>query len=59
MRRTLLVTWGVLLWPAVAAGWSLMVEQGKIGMALPDIRTGGWEVTGSKANVLPSITGSD
>ena len=58
MRRTLLVTWGVLLWPAVAAGWSLMVEQGKIGMALPDIRTGGWEVTGSKANVLPSITAS-
>lgn len=58
MRRTLLVTWGVLLWPAVAAGWSMMVEQGKIGMALPDIRTGGWEVTGSKANVLPSITAS-
>lgn len=48
----------VLLWPVAAIGWSLEVEQGRIGMALPDIHAGGWEVTGSKADVLPSITAS-
>ncbi|MBC7185183.1 MAG: hypothetical protein H5U30_16625, partial [Marinobacter sp.] len=48
----------VSLWPAAAIGWSLEVEQGRIGMALPDIHSGGWAVTGSKADVLPSITAS-
>jgi hypothetical protein len=47
--------WIVFFWPAVANAWSLVVEQGKIGTTLPDIRTGSWEVTGSQADVLPSI----
>ncbi len=58
IRRVLLVGSIVLAWPAVATGWSLVVEQGKIGMALPDINTGGWEVTGSKADVMSSVTAS-
>ncbi|KMQ75085.1 Dicarboxylate transport [Marinobacter subterrani] len=56
MRRALMT--GLLLCPLMAAGWSLVVEQGDIGMALPDIHTAGWEVTGSKADVQPSITAS-
>lgn len=58
MRQLLIAGWVGLLWPINAGAWSLVVEQGKVGMALPDIRAGGWEVTGSVANVLPSITAS-
>ncbi len=60
IRQILLAAgWLVLAWPVVAAAWSLAVEQGKIGMALPDIRSGGWEVTGSHAELGPSLTAGD
>ncbi|WP_372998866.1 YdbH domain-containing protein [Marinobacter sp.] len=56
-RRYLLAgSWLLLAWPASVAGWSLAVEQGKIGMNLPDSRSGGWEITGSRADVRPSVT---
>ena len=58
MQRMPFVGWIILLWPALATGWSLVVEQGKIDLALPDIRTGDWEVTGNQADVLPAITAS-
>ena len=46
----------LLAWPLVAAGWSFALEQGSVGMALPDIRSGGWEITGSQADIRPSVT---
>lgn len=58
IRRVRLVGWIALALPAVAAGWSLVVGQGKVGMALPDIHHGGWEVTGSQADVMPSVNAS-
>ncbi|MDY6841103.1 MAG: YdbH domain-containing protein [Pseudomonadota bacterium] len=46
----------LVAWPLVVAGWSFAIEQGSMGMALPDIRSGGWEVTGSQADIRPSVT---
>lgn len=43
-------------WPLAVAGWSFAIEQGSLGMALPDVRSGGWEVTGSQADIRPSVT---
>jgi len=55
LRLLFIVGWMVFFWPAVAVGWSLVIGQGKIGTTLPDILIGSWELTGSKADVLPSI----
>jgi len=46
----------LVAWPLAVAGWSFAIEQGSMGMALPDIRSGGWEVTGSQADIRPSVT---
>ena len=46
----------LLAWPLAVAGWSFAIERSSVGMALPDIRSGGWEVTGSRAEVRPSVT---
>ena len=56
--RGLLWAGGMALvaWPLAVAGWSFAIEQSSVGMALPDIRSGGWEVTGSRADVRPSVT---
>jgi hypothetical protein len=59
LRKLLVAAWLGLLWPTAASAWSLVVEQGRVGLALPDIRTGGWEVTGSQADVLPAINASE
>ena len=58
IRQLLVAAWLLLLWPAAAGAWSLVVEQGNIDLALPDIRTGDWEVTGNQADVLPAMTAS-
>ena len=58
LRSLLVVGWVGMLWPAAGGAWSLVVEQGRIDLALPDIRTGDWEVTGNQADVLPAITAS-
>ncbi|SNC75940.1 Dicarboxylate transport [Marinobacter sp. es.048] len=56
--RGLLWAGGLTLvaWPLAVAGWSFAIEQSSLGMALPDIRSGGWEVTGSQADIRPSVT---
>ncbi|EON91623.1 hypothetical protein MARLIPOL_12964 [Marinobacter lipolyticus SM19] len=41
--------------PVVAAGWSLMVQQGRIGLTLPDIHSGGSVVTGIRADVVTAV----
>ncbi|TYC59569.1 hypothetical protein FMN52_07085 [Marinobacter sp. BW6] len=46
----------LVAWPLAVAGWTFAVEQGSISMALPDIRSGGWEVTGNQADIRPSVT---
>jgi len=46
----------LLAWPMAVAGWSFAIERGSMGMALPDIQSGGWEVTGSQADIRPSVT---
>lgn len=46
----------LLAWPLAVAGWSFAIEQSSMGMALPDIRSGGWEITGSQADIRPSVT---
>lgn len=43
-------------WPLAVAGWSFAIEQSSLGVALPDIRSGGWEVRGSQADIRPSVT---
>ncbi|WP_323133338.1 YdbH domain-containing protein [Marinobacter sp. F3R08] len=55
-RRLLPVVCLFWVWPLAAAGWSFAIEQSSMGMALPDIRSGGWEVSGSHANIRPSVT---
>lgn len=47
-----------LAWPPLVAGWSLAIEQSTVGMALPDIHAGAWQITGSRASVSPSVTAS-
>jgi len=58
ISRGLLWAAGVAMvaWPLAVAGWSFAIEQSSVGMALPDIRSGGWEVTGSQADIRPSVT---
>ncbi len=46
----------MVAWPLAVAGWSFAIEEGSMGMALPDIQSGGWEVTGSQADIRPSVT---
>lgn len=45
--------------PAFAAGWSLMLQQGQIGLTLPDIHSGGWAVTGIRADVVTAVEADD
>jgi len=40
---------------AFAMDWSLLLQQGRIGVALPDIETGGWSVTGISAELVNSV----
>ncbi|OJT01517.1 hypothetical protein BEE62_12365 [Marinobacter nauticus] len=40
---------------ASAMDWSLLLQQGRIGVALPDIETGGWSVTGISAELVNSV----
>lgn len=44
--------------PVHGSGWSLILQQGEIGLALPDIHTGDWSVTGIHADVVNSIEAS-
>lgn len=49
---------GVLLLacPLAVAGWSLAIKESSIGLVLPDIRSGPWLITGSRAEVRPSVS---
>ena len=55
--RPLMVLLACLLFvpSAFAMGWSLLLQQGRIGVALPDIETGDWSVTGIRADVVNSV----
>lgn len=40
---------------AFSMDWSLLLQQGRIGVALPDIETEDWRVTGIRAEVVNSV----
>ncbi|MEC7377366.1 MAG: YdbH domain-containing protein [Pseudomonadota bacterium] len=42
--------------PLAVRGWSFAIEQSSVEVALPDIRSGGWEITGNRADIRPSVT---
>lgn len=42
--------------PLAVRGWSLAIEQSSVGVVLPDIRSGGWEITGNRADIRPTVT---
>lgn len=50
-----LVVFALTAQPAFAAGWSLILQQGQIGLTLPDIHSGGWAVTGIRADVVTAV----
>ncbi|WP_407001993.1 YdbH domain-containing protein [Marinobacter sp. HN1S83] len=50
-----LVLFALTAQPAFGAGWSLMLQQGQIGLTLPDIHSGGWAVTGIRADVVTAV----
>ncbi|MCG2582093.1 MAG: YdbH domain-containing protein [Marinobacter sp.] len=50
-----LVVFALTAQPAFAAGWSLILQQGQIGLTLPDIHSGGWAVTGIRADVITAV----
>ncbi len=54
-RMAVLVVIALTAQPVFAAGWSLMLQQGQIGLALPDIHSGGWAVTGIRADVVTAV----
>lgn len=54
-RLAVLVVFALAVQPVFAAGWSLMLQQGRIGLALPDILSGGWAVTGVRADVVTRV----
>ncbi|MEX2476707.1 YdbH domain-containing protein [Marinobacter sp.] len=43
----------------VAAAWSLVLQQGQIGLTLPDVREGLWEVAGNRADVDTAVSVKD
>lgn len=53
-----LLACALVVQPAHGAGWSLILQQGELGLALPDIHVGDWSVTGIHADVVNSIEAS-
>lgn len=45
-----------MTWPLGVVGWTFAIQQSNVGLALPDIRAGAWEITGSRADIRPSVT---
>ncbi|KPQ29699.1 MAG: Dicarboxylate transport [Marinobacter excellens HL-55] len=41
--------------PAFAIGWSLILQQGQIGLALPDVQSGDWQATGLRTDTVTSV----
>ncbi|MDX1599462.1 MAG: YdbH domain-containing protein [Marinobacter sp.] len=54
-RMMVLVVFALTASPVFAAGWSLMLKQGQIGLSLPDTHIGGWAVTGLRADVVTAV----
>lgn len=52
---TVLLAYSVVAQPVHATGWSLILQQGQIGLALPDTKIGDWALTGIQADVVNSI----
>ncbi|WP_303289226.1 YdbH domain-containing protein [Marinobacter sp. SS5-14b] len=51
----ILLASSVLSQSALAFSWSLALQQGRIGLALPDIQSGDWQVTGIRADLVNAV----
>lgn len=51
----ILLASSLLSQPTQAFNWSLILQQGQIGLALPDIHSGNWQVTGIRAELVNAI----
>ncbi|MBO6851511.1 MAG: YdbH domain-containing protein [Marinobacter sp.] len=52
---TVLLMCAVITQPVLAMNWSLMLQQGQFGLALPDVHSGGWSFIGLHADVVTAV----
>ncbi|MBE0487120.1 YdbH domain-containing protein [Marinobacter sp.] len=54
-RNVFLLACLLLAQPTFAIGWSLILQQGQIGLALPDVQSGDWRATGIRTDMVTSV----